>query len=161
MQNLQELGSYRWFFLLRHAAPLLLVSLPPSGSGWSVRGVPPGVKARASAGGASWGAELIPAGVARMMSCTQDCPAACGSSMVWRRGVMDFYAMLDQVLDLLRQCGRLSYRALTIQFTLDDNALEALKEELIEVHQCAVDQDGKMLVWTGDTASPAVLASIP
>ena len=70
---------------------------------------------------------------------------------------MNFYEMLDQILDLLRQRGRLSYRALTIQFALDDKALEALKEELIEVHQCAVDQDGKMLVWTGETApsSPA------
>jgi predicted ATPase/class 3 adenylate cyclase len=66
---------------------------------------------------------------------------------------MNFYEMLDQVLDLLRQRGRLSYRALAIQFALDDRALEALKEELIEVHQCAVDQDGKMLVWTGETAS--------
>jgi class 3 adenylate cyclase len=63
---------------------------------------------------------------------------------------MDFYAVLDQVVDLLRSRGRLSYRALRLQFNLDDNALEALKEELIEVHQMAVDQVGTMLVWTGD-----------
>ena len=63
---------------------------------------------------------------------------------------MDFYALLDQVVDLLRSRGRLSYRALRLQFNLDDNALEALKEELIEVHQIAVDQAGSMLVWTGD-----------
>jgi len=66
---------------------------------------------------------------------------------------MDFYEMLDQVRDLLRRRGRLSYRALKIQFNLDDDALQALKEELIEVHQLAVDQDGKMLVWAGETAS--------
>jgi TOMM system kinase/cyclase fusion protein len=37
-----------------------------------------------------------------------------------------------------------------VQFHLDDEALEALKAELIEVHQIAVDQAGAMLVWTGD-----------
>ena len=69
---------------------------------------------------------------------------------------MDFYAVLDQVVALLRSRGRLSYRALRLQFNLDDHALEALKEELIEVHQMAVDQAGTMLVWTGEpgTASP-------
>ena len=59
--------------------------------------------------------------------------------------MMDFYEMLDQVVDLLRRRGRLSYRALTIQFALDDGALAALKEERIEVHQVATDQEGKML----------------
>jgi Adenylate and Guanylate cyclase catalytic domain len=63
---------------------------------------------------------------------------------------MDFYAVLDQVVDLLRSRGRVSYRALRIQFNLNDDALEALKAELIEVHQIAVDQAGTMLVWTGD-----------
>ena len=62
---------------------------------------------------------------------------------------MDFYAVLDQVVDLLRSRGRVSYRALRIQFNLNDEALEALKAELIEVHQIAVDQAGTMLVWTG------------
>ena len=63
---------------------------------------------------------------------------------------MDFYAVLDQVVDLLHSRGRVSYRALRIQFNLNDEALEALKAELIEVHQIAVDQAGTMLVWTGD-----------
>ena len=62
---------------------------------------------------------------------------------------MDFYAVLDQVLELLRQRGRLSYRALKRQFDLDDAYLDDLKVEIIEVSQCAVDQDGIMLVWTG------------
>jgi len=64
--------------------------------------------------------------------------------------MMDFYEMLDQVVDLLQRRGRLSYRALKVRFSLDDDALGALKEELIEIHQVATDQDGKMLVWTGD-----------
>ena len=62
---------------------------------------------------------------------------------------MDFYAVLDQVLALLRQRGRVSYRALKRQFDLDDAYLDDLKVEIIEVSQCAVDQDGTMLVWTG------------
>src|SRR4029453_15090115 len=66
---------------------------------------------------------------------------------------MDFYAILDQVIDLLKQRGRVSYRALKVQFHLDDEALEALKDELIEVHQFARDQDGRMLVWTGEAST--------
>ena len=62
---------------------------------------------------------------------------------------MDFYAVLDQVIDLLQRRGRASYRALRLQFKLDDEHLEALKEELTRVLQVAVDQHGEMLVWSG------------
>jgi class 3 adenylate cyclase/predicted ATPase len=68
---------------------------------------------------------------------------------------MDFYDVLDQVQALLTQRGRVSYRALKLQFHLDDETLDALKEELIEVHHLAVDQDGRMLVWTGEEPPPA------
>src|SRR5262245_37205661 len=74
---------------------------------------------------------------------------------------MDFYAVLDQVLALLRQRGRVSYRALKRQFDLDDAYLDDLKVEIIEVHQCAVDQEGTMLVWTGKDASAAAPAGPP
>src|SRR5437870_1114636 len=73
---------------------------------------------------------------------------------------MDFYAVLDQVLARLRQRGRVSYRALKRQFDLDEAYLDDLKVEIIEVHQCAVDQDGTMLVWTGDAASAAAPAPV-
>ena len=73
---------------------------------------------------------------------------------------MDFYDVLDKVQELLTQRGRVSYRALKIQFHLDDEALEALKEELIEVHHLAVDQDGRMLVWAS-AASPTPVPSSP
>src|SRR5215510_15293185 len=66
---------------------------------------------------------------------------------------MDFYDILDQVIDLLKQRGRASYRALQVQFRLDEVSLEALKDELIEVHQLARDQDGRMLVWTGEAST--------
>ena len=74
---------------------------------------------------------------------------------------MDFYDVLDKVQDLLSQRGRVSYRALKIQFHLDNETLDALKEELIEVHHLAVDQDGRMLVWTGDVRPPPVAPSPP
>ena len=44
---------------------------------------------------------------------------------------MDFVAILDQVIALLRQRGRVAYRTLKVQFHLDDDALEALKDELL------------------------------
>src|SRR5712691_6157830 len=62
---------------------------------------------------------------------------------------MDFYDILDQVIALLKQRGRASYRALKVQFQLDDESLEALKEELLYTH-AVVDDQGRGLVWTGD-----------
>src|SRR5262245_45688782 len=63
---------------------------------------------------------------------------------------MTFEEVLNQALAILQRQGRVSYRALKRQFGLDDEYLEDLKAEIIEVHQLAVDQDGTMLVWTGD-----------
>jgi len=74
---------------------------------------------------------------------------------------MDFYAVLDQVLALLRQRGRVSYRALKRQFDLDDAYLDDLKVEIIEVQQCARDQEGTMLVWTSEAASGATPEPVP
>jgi len=61
-----------------------------------------------------------------------------------------FSQTLDQASDLLQRKGRLSYRALKLEFELSEEQLEALKEELIEVQELAVDKDGKMLVWVGN-----------
>jgi hypothetical protein len=65
---------------------------------------------------------------------------------------MDFYDILDQVITLLKQRGRASYRALKVQFHLDDESLEALKEELLYIHPVR-DDEGRGLVWTGATES--------
>jgi len=65
---------------------------------------------------------------------------------------MDLYVVIDQVNALLQQRGRLTYRALKVQFTLTQEQLDALKEELIDGQQVAVDEGGKVLVWKG-TAS--------
>src|SRR5262249_11261805 len=72
---------------------------------------------------------------------------------------MDFYAILDQVIALLQQRGKASYRALKLQFKLDDASLDVLKDELIKVHQLARDQDGEILIWTGHTVTVQPVAS--
>ena len=66
---------------------------------------------------------------------------------------MDFYAVLDQVLDLLRQRGRVTYNALKRQFGLDEACLQDLKDEIIAAQRVAVDEGGTVLVWTGDVAA--------
>ena len=65
---------------------------------------------------------------------------------------MDFYETLDQVIDLLKHRGRMTYRPLRRQFALDEETLEDLKAELLFSHP-VVDEDGTGLVWTGETAS--------
>jgi hypothetical protein len=68
---------------------------------------------------------------------------------------MDFVAVVDQVIVLLRQRHRVAYRTLKRQFQLDDEALEDLKIELIDSQRLATDEQGTVLVWTGTTATPA------
>jgi class 3 adenylate cyclase/tetratricopeptide (TPR) repeat protein len=70
-----------------------------------------------------------------------------------------FDDVLEQALEMLRRRGRVSYRALKVQFQLDDDLLALLRDEIVEVHQLAQDHEGKMLVWTGDTA--AVVPRLP
>jgi len=71
---------------------------------------------------------------------------------------MDYDTVLAQVLALLQQEKRLSYRVLKLRFQLDDETLEALKEDLVYAKQLAVDEGGRVRVWTGSadpTRSPA------
>ena len=71
---------------------------------------------------------------------------------------MTFDDILDQVIDLLKRQGRVSYPALKIRFSLDDEYLEALKAELLYVHPVR-DDEGRGLVWAGNVegtmATPA------
>jgi class 3 adenylate cyclase/tetratricopeptide (TPR) repeat protein len=74
---------------------------------------------------------------------------------------MDFYTVLDQAVDLLRQRGRVTYRALKLQFQLDDDQLEAIKDELLYAHPQVVDDAGRGLLWTGgpEAAPPPAVAT--
>src|SRR5215510_13111065 len=74
---------------------------------------------------------------------------------------MDFYTILDQVVDLLRQRQRETYRALQRQFQLDDAFLEDVKVELIKGQRLAVDEGGEVLVWVGDAGTAPIPISIP
>jgi class 3 adenylate cyclase/tetratricopeptide (TPR) repeat protein len=74
---------------------------------------------------------------------------------------MDFYAVLDQILDLLRQRGRVTYNALKRQFGLDDACLQDLKDEIIAAQRVAVDEDGTVLVWIGDVTAPPQPVAAP
>src|SRR5215831_16401533 len=74
---------------------------------------------------------------------------------------MTFDEILDQVITLLKRQGRISYPALKIRFSLDDEYLEALKAEIIEAQQLATDENGRVLVWTGNTAEISAAASPP
>jgi class 3 adenylate cyclase len=70
---------------------------------------------------------------------------------------MEFYDVFDQVVTLLQRRGRVTYNALKLQFHLDDDQLAVLKDELFYAQQVARDEDGRVLVWTGevDVPSPA------
>src|SRR5262247_2844330 len=76
-----------------------------------------------------------------------------GASAQREEAGMTFDEILTQVLDLLRRDGRVSYRALKRRFDLDEDYLEDLKAEIIQAKKLAVDEDGAVLVWTGNTAT--------
>jgi class 3 adenylate cyclase len=70
---------------------------------------------------------------------------------------MGLYDILDRIIALLRQRKRLTYRLLQREFALDDATLADLKDELIKGQRLAADENGDVLVWTGDaepTPSP-------
>jgi hypothetical protein len=64
---------------------------------------------------------------------------------------MTFEEMLDHALAMLQRRGRVTYRALKLQFRLDDDHLEALTDELLYAHPSVVEDDGRGLIWTGET----------
>lgn len=60
---------------------------------------------------------------------------------------MEFYGILEQMLDLLRSRGRVSYRGLKRHFDLDDEAFEDLKEAILFDNPQVEDEGGRGLVW--------------
>src|SRR5882762_7655033 len=75
--------------------------------------------------------------------------------------VVTFEEVLTQAIAMLQRLGRVSYRALKRQFSLDDAFLEDLTYELTEVQHCASDHDGTMLVWTGEASAAAAPMPAP
>jgi hypothetical protein len=63
---------------------------------------------------------------------------------------VDFVTVMEQAIALLRQRGRVTYRTLQLQFTLDDEQLAALKDELLYSQPQVRDDTGRGLIWTDD-----------
>lgn len=61
---------------------------------------------------------------------------------------MTFEEILDQAIAMLQRRRRVTYRTLKLHFQLDEEQLAALAEALIEAEQLAIDEAGKVLVWT-------------
>ena len=75
---------------------------------------------------------------------------------------MDYDAVLAQVVALLQQEQRVAYRVLKRRLQLDDETLEDLKDDLIYAKKLAVDEDGRVLVWTGGTSGvPSTASPVP
>jgi class 3 adenylate cyclase len=66
-----------------------------------------------------------------------------------------FSEIVKQAFVLLQDAGRVSYRALKMEFDLDDNQLDALKEELLFSHPQIEDIEGRGLVWPDHNKSPS------
>src|SRR5215831_12996942 len=66
---------------------------------------------------------------------------------------MTFEEILDEVLAMLQRRGRVSYRALTRQFALDEAYLEDLKDAILFGHPQIIDEEGRGLVWTGNAGA--------
>src|SRR3989442_4306562 len=74
---------------------------------------------------------------------------------------MTFDEILVQIIDLTKSQGRVSYGALKRRYHLDDAYLEELKDELIHAQRIATDEDGRILVWTGEGKGTTATASQP
>src|SRR5256712_12462839 len=85
------------------------------------------------------------------------CPKTALFGPLMRSNAMGFYEILDQVVDLLRRRGRVTYRALKREFQVDDAFLEDLKAEIITAQHLAVDEQGEVLVWVGEAGTPPAL----
>lgn len=62
---------------------------------------------------------------------------------------MSFYELLDKTIELLERHRRISYRALKLELGVDDEQLEALKEEIIYARRLATDEGDHVLVYRG------------
>ena len=75
---------------------------------------------------------------------------------------MDFVAVVDQALTLLRQRGRVTYRTLLRQFQLDEDALADLLAELRYAYRDEILEEEQGVLWVGEARStlPATVAPV-
>ena len=63
---------------------------------------------------------------------------------------MTFEEILDQAIAMLQRRGRVTYQTLKLQFQLDEEHLEALKDAILFAYPQVVDAAGRGLVWSGE-----------
>ena len=61
---------------------------------------------------------------------------------------MTFEEMLDQAMAMLQRRGRVTYQTLKLQFQLDEEHLEALKDAILYTYPQVHNDAGRGLVWT-------------
>jgi len=71
---------------------------------------------------------------------------------------MSFLDTIQRAKTYLEGQGRVSLRALKLEFQLDDDQLEALVEELVDIRQLAA-REGKALAWVGPVTTQAAAES--
>jgi TOMM system kinase/cyclase fusion protein len=74
---------------------------------------------------------------------------------------MTFDEVLAQVLELLQREQRVSYRALKLRFDINDDYIEGIKDELLYAKKLAVDEENRVLVWTGNSEGTTETPSQP
>src|SRR5215475_787594 len=74
---------------------------------------------------------------------------------------MTFDEILEQGITLFQRQGRVTYRALKRRFGVDDDYIDDLKEEIIHAQRLAMDEDGRILVWTGQAEGVPLSVSQP
>ena len=66
---------------------------------------------------------------------------------------MTFEEILDQAIAMLQRRGRVTYQTLKLQFQLDEEHLEALKDAILFAYPQVVDAAGRGLVWSGEAGT--------
>src|SRR5256712_4664280 len=66
---------------------------------------------------------------------------------------MTFEEILDQAIAMLQRRGRVTYQTLKLQFQLDEEHLEALKDAILFTYPQVVDAAGRGLVWSGEAGA--------
>jgi predicted ATPase/class 3 adenylate cyclase len=73
---------------------------------------------------------------------------------------MTFEEILDQAIAMLQRRERVTYQTLRLQFQLDEEHLEALKDAILFTYPQVVDAAGRGLVWSGDAGAIAPPTSV-
>ncbi len=74
---------------------------------------------------------------------------------------MKFSEIVKETITLLQESGRTTYRALKLEFDLDDEQLDALKEELLFSRPEISEVDGRGLIWNGEAEQSSPPQSTP